>query len=325
MSEHSHAERMPRRVELSAEELALLLGPGRFAASGDEPGPVGGEAMPPPAEVTVDVPRVAQALDAPSASGGASADATQPPDGRPRPVGDADLVQAILGGAPNFEQLALRAIRERTGEDLARIVDGATADAMVATGTATAIGSDRAFVAPMASDARDAWAAWLRGWLELHARGREAGARPDWDEATGFPRWHRVRMQAAHRLAGCRARRATLFVSVLRVEDVELWNRRAQVIMDPGVRARVAAAMDAAVAPGDEISMLDADAFVVVSERAGAAGEIAAALRAELDLLPGDGPRSLAVRVGSAEGPWDAVDPEALARTAGRRASESAN
>lgn len=317
MSEHSHAERMPRRVELSAEELELLLGPGRFAPTDDAPpasNDVAARAMPEPG-----FPPVAPADATPAA------DATQPPDGSPRPIGDADLVQAILGDAPNFEQLALRAIRERTGEDLARIVDGSTADAMIATGTATALGNDRAFVAPMAADVRGAWAAWLRGWLQLHARGRETGTHPGWDAATGFPAWHRVRVQAAHRLAGCRARRAALFVSVVRVEDVELWNRRSQVIMDDDVRGRAAAAMDAAVVPGDEVSSLDADAFVIVSERAAAAAEIAAALRAELDRLPGDGPRSLAVRTGTAEGPWDAVDPEALVRLAGERAAHSAN
>jgi GGDEF domain-containing protein len=323
VSEHSHAERMPRRIELSAEELELLLGPGRFTEPTDgEPAADEPEAGPAPEAAT-------PARDAEPASTTAAqapaGDATQPPDGSNRPVGDADLVQAVLGDAPNFEQLALRAIRERTGEPLARVVDGATADAMVATGTATAIGGDRAFVAPMAADAREAWAAWLRGWLELHARGREAGARPGWDGATGLPCWHRVRMQAAHRLAGCRARRATLFVSVVRVEDVELWNRRSQVILDDEVRGRVAGAMDSAVMPGDEIAQLDADAFVVVSERRGAADEVAAALRAELDRLPGDGPRSLAVRTGGAEGPWDAVDPDALVRIAGQRAAEAAN
>lgn len=312
VSEHSHAERMPRRVELSAEELDLLLGPGRFASSdGAGVAPSDGAARVDDAIPVADAPR--------------AADAMQPPHGAARPIGDADLVQAMLGDAPNFEQLALRAIRERTGEDLARIVEGATADAMIATGTATSIGHDRAFVAPMAADVRAAWATWLRGWLDLLERTQGPRRRPDWDAATGFPAWHRVRVQAAHRLAGCRARRAALFMSVIRVEDVELWNRRSQVILDDDVRRRAAAAMDAVVVPGDEISSLDVDAFVVVSERAGAASEIAAALRAELDLLPGDGPRSLAVRTGTAAGPWDAVDPEALVRIAGERAAHPAN
>ena len=115
---------MPRRVELSAEELELLLGPGRFAPTED----------PPPESdlVTAQVmPETELPSDAPAGAPPA-ADATQPPDGSPRPIGDADLVQAILGDGPNFEQLALRAIRERTGEDLARIVDGSTADAATA-------------------------------------------------------------------------------------------------------------------------------------------------------------------------------------------------
>jgi GGDEF domain-containing protein len=324
VSEHSHAERMPRRIELSAEELDLLLGPGRFASSPDAGATSGDDAIPAPdAPRVADVPLTHDAHYVPNAP--SAADAMQPPHGASRPIGDADLVQAMLGDAPNFEQLALRAIRERTGEDLARIVDGATADAMIATGTATSIGHDRAFVAPMAADLRAAWATWLRGWLDLLARTQGPRTRPDWDAATGFPGWHRVRVQAAHRLAGCRARRTALFVSVIRVEDVELWNRRSQVILDDDVRRRAAAAMDAVVVPGDEISSLDVDAFVVVSERTDAATEIAAALRADLDRLPGDGPRSLAVRTGTAEGPWDAVDPEALVRIAGERAAHSAN
>ena len=351
VSEHSHAERLSRRIELSAEELSLLLGPDRFApaptpalgessvdASTDSHGaPVGfsaeiasafiegyAEELPAAAlSFAASMPehpeRAAPPVDA------APADAIAAPTGAPRPVGDTDLVQAVLEGAPNFEQLALRAIRERTGEDLARIVTGSAADAMIASGTATAISEGRAFVAPLAPDARAAWALWLRRWTELAALASSHAPRGLWDDPTGFPSWPRMRPQAAHRIASARLRRETVHISILRIEDVELWNRRAQILLDKPFLARAATALDAAVMPGDELARLDDGGFVLVTLRETAAGELANALRAEIARLPGDGPRSLVVHVGTGSAPWDATDPDSLLELAARRAAGSSN
>lgn len=317
MSEQSHVERLSRRIELSAEELSLLLGPDRFEPIPTEPA----EDAPPATAAPMPV------IDAgalPSAESHA-ADALVAPTGAPRPIGDTDLVQAVLEGSPNFEQLALRAVRERTGEELARIVTGSTADAMVASGTATPIAEGRAFVAPLSPDARAAWALWLRRWTELAALASSHAPRGLWDDPTGFPSWPRMRPQTAHRIAAARLRRETVFVSILRIEDAELWNRRAQVLVDRPFLARVATALDAAVVPGDELARLDDGGFVVVSLRESAADELAGALRAEIAKLPGDGPRSLVVHVGSAAAPWDATDPESLLELAAQRAAASAN
>ena len=120
MSEHSHAERLSRRIELSAEELSLLLGPDRFAPTPAHEATVQDVA----ADETSSVP-------SPVVTESVAVDAVAVPTGATRCVGDTDLVQALLSGAPNFEQLALRAIRERTGEELARIITGSAADAMV--------------------------------------------------------------------------------------------------------------------------------------------------------------------------------------------------
>jgi len=358
VEEHSHAERMPQRIELSAEELALLLGADRFAPappedrdprpatptlSGPEKAIVAAaiEAaaqdmrdaglLPPdngadaPVASIAPIARAAEAAPTSDAAEPAPADALTPPSGAPRTIGDTDLVQAVTAGAPNFEQLALRAVRERTGEDLARIVAGATADAMVATGTATPIGGGRAFVAPIAPDARHAWALWLARWLELAALARDRAPRGLWDDATGFPAWARLRTQAAHRIAAARMRREPVFVGILRVVDVELWNRRSQILVDDAFLARVATALDAAVAPGDELARLDDGAFVVVSGRESATTELARAIRAEVARLPGDGPRSLAVDAGCAAAPWEATDPDALLEIAVRRAADASN
>jgi GGDEF domain-containing protein len=235
------------------------------------------------------------------------------------------LVQAILSGAPNFEQLALRAIRERTGEELARIITGSAADAMVATGTGTMIDEGRAFVAPLAPDARAAWALWLHRWLDLAALVASHAPRGLWDDPTGFPSWPRLRQQVAHRIAAARLRRESLTVSLLRIEDVELWNRRSQILLDNPFMARIATALDAAVVPGDELARLDDGGFVLVSLRESAPQELAAALRAEIARLPGDGPRSLVVHVGVATAPWDATDPDSLLELAARRAAASSN
>ena len=314
MSEHSHAERLSRRIELSAEELSLLLGPDRFAPTPAHEATVQDVA----ADETSSVP-------SPVVTESVAVDAVAVPTGATRCVGDTDLVQAILSGAPNFEQLALRAIRERTGEELARIITGSAADAMVATGTGTMIDEGRAFVAPLAPDARAAWALWLHRWLDLAALVASHAPRGLWDDPTGFPSWPRLRQQVAHRIAAARLRRESLTVSLLRIEDVELWNRRSQILLDNPFMARIATALDAAVVPGDELARLDDGGFVLVSLRESAPQELAAALRAEIARLPGDGPRSLVVHVGVATAPWDATDPDSLLELAARRAAASSN
>lgn len=331
VSEHSHAERLSRRIELSAEELSLLLGPDRFEPVSPATEPAVQpklEPEPQPRLVAItdmEPALVLPSLAAPSPTNPAPADALAPPTGAPRAIGDTDLVQAILEGAPNFEQLALRAIRERTGEDLARIVTGAAADAMVVAGTGTSLGEGRAFVAPMSPDARAAWAAWLRRWCELASLTAVHAPRGLWDDPTGFPSWSRMRPQVAHRIAAARLRRETVFLSLMRIEDVELWNRRAQVLVDQPFLARAATALDAAVWPGDELGRLDDGGFVIVSTREAAAKDLSAALRAEIARMPGDGPRSLVVHVGSAAAPWDATEPDSLLELAVRRAAGDAN
>jgi GGDEF domain-containing protein len=324
VSEHSHAERLSRRIELSAEELSLLLGPERFEPAGLA---LASDTAPEPSADLGSADR--GSADLGSADLGAvepkvappPADAVSPPTGAPRAVGDIDLVQAIMEAAPNFEQLALRAIRERTGEDLARIVTGSAADAMVAAGTGSPLDDGRAFVAPLAPDARAAWAAWLRRWLELASTVSMRAPKGLWDDATGFPAWQRMRPQVAHRVASARLRREAIFVSVLRVEDSDLWNRRSQVLVDQPFLARAATALDAAIMPGDELGRLDDGGFVVVSARELAARELAEALRSEIARLPGDGPRSLVVHIGSACAPWDATQPDALLELATLRAA----
>jgi GGDEF domain-containing protein len=314
VSEHSHAERLSRRIELSAEELSLLLGPDRFAPTPAHEATVQDVA----ADETSSVP-------SPVVTESVAVDAVAVPTGATRCVGDTDLVQAILSGAPNFEQLALRAIRERTGEELARIITGSAADAMVATGTGTMIDEGRAFVAPLAPDARAAWALGLKRWLDRAALVAQHAPRGHWDDPTGFPSWPRLRQQVAHRIAAARLRRESLTVSLLRIEDVELWNRRSQILLDNPFMARIATALDAAVFPGDELARLDEGGFVLVSLRESATQELAAALRAEIARLPGDGPRSLVVHVGVAAAPWDATDPDSLLELAARRAAASSN
>ena len=328
MSEHSHAERLSRRIELSAEELSLLLGPDRFEPVAPAPEQavesVSETGGPSPAQQARD--EAAPAVTLPASLGTlVPVDAVAPPTGAPRAIGDTDLVQAILEGAPNFEQLALRAIRERTGEELARIVTGAAADAMIVAGTGTSLGEGRAFVAPLSPDARAAWAAWLRRWCELASLAATRAPRGLWDDPTGFPSWPRMRPQVAHRIAAARLGRESVFLSLMRIEDVELWNRRAQVLVDQVFLARAATALDAAVWPGDELGRLDDGGFVIVSTREAAAKDLANALRAEIARMPGDGPRSLVVHVGSAAAPWDATEPDSLLELAVRRAAGDAN
>lgn len=302
VAEYSPAERLPARVELTPEEMALLLGPDRFESHAPEP----------PASIAPAAP----------IEPAAPADAIEPPSGAPRPLGDADLVDAILSGAPNMTELLLRVLRERTGEPLARLVDGAVADAMIAAGTGTRVDDSRALVAPMPSDVRVAWASWLSRWLRLANLVATRASKGGWDDPTGLPMWHRARAQAAQRIATCRMRHEPVHIAVLRLEDTDLWNRRSQVLVNDALQARAAAELDQHVGPGDELSRLEDGTFVLVSTRSDATDRLATALRAMIALLPADGPRSLVLYTGVAIAPWDATCPQALLDTALRRAAE---
>jgi GGDEF domain-containing protein len=311
--EQSHVDRTPRRIELSAEELSLLLGAERFGG---------------PAQGIADEPSPEDAGAQASADASAHVSALEPtpaPATAPEPTPVRALLQAILEGSPNIEQLALRVVRDRTGEDLCRILSGSAAEAMVATGTGSWVSEGHALVAPIAPDARAAWAGWMARWLELAKLVALRAPRGLWDDATGFPSWARMRTQVAHRIASSRLRRECLFVSVLRVVDAELWNRRSQVLVDEPFLARAAGALDAAVCPGDEIGRLDDGGFVVVTAREAGAADLLAALRGEIARLPGDGPRSLVVHVGTATAPWDATAPDQLLEVAALRAADAAN
>lgn len=298
MAEHSSVERTHGRVDLSPDELALLLGSDRF-----EP------AM------------HADTVDAPSEPIHPAA-AVQPPTGAPRMLGDADLVQAVLDGAPNMDELLLRVLRERTAEPLARLVDGAPAEAMIAVGTGTAVDGSRALVAPMPTDVREAWAEWLARWLRLAALVATRAPKGAWDDPTGLPMWSRVRAHAAHRIATCRMRREPVHVAVLRLEDTDLWNRRSQVLVNDALLARAAAELDQHVGPGDELARLEDGSFVLVTARDDATDRLAAALRGMIAQLPADSPRSLVVHTGVATAPWDATCPQALLDAALRRAAD---
>lgn len=300
VAEHSSAERVPLRVELSPEELTLLLGADRFA----------------PHPQPADAPFPQEAPQSP-------ADATQPPIGAPRHLGDSDLVQAILDGAPHVEELLLRVLRERSGEPLARLVDGSVAEAMVAAETGTMVDSSRALVAPMTSDARAAWAGWLARWLRLAALVALRAPKGSWDEPTGLPAWERVRAQTAHRIAAARLRREVVHVAILRVEDADLWNRRSQVLVNDALLARAASEMDQAVGPGDVLARVEDGAFALITGAEDALERIAGALRAMIATLPADGPRSLVVRTGMATAPWEASCPQALLELAVRRAADA--
>lgn len=302
VAEPSPVERLPPRVELSAEELSLLLGSERYQPS--EP------------EVRNEV-RPAPATEVPPES------AVQPPTGAPRALGDADLVQAVLDGTADVAPLLLRVMRERTGEPLMRLVDGAAADAMVAAGTGTMVDAARALVAPLPPDARNAWAAWCSRWLRLAALVAQRAPKGTWDDPTGLPAWPRVRTHAAHRIAASRLRRESVHVAVIRLEDTDLWNRRAQILVNEPLEARAAAELDLHVGPGDELARLEDGAFVLVTSHDDAPQRLAEALRTMAVQLPADGPRSLAVRLGVASAPWDAVCPQALLETAIKRAAES--
>lgn len=327
------------RAELLKGEAApvesLSVPPAPIDAGGRRPDPV---------------PAVAETRPSPSA-------AEPPPSDRPpvveviaaedpardAPVGDLDLVRAVIDGGGALPATALRAIRQRVGDRGIELLpaeplpaDGASSLVEVRSGGGR-LGWLRSAYAPASMLAT--WAGWLAGWLELDARHRLLERQSSTDDLTGVGNRRAFEAVLAETLAAARPRRRPVTLMVFDIDNFKTYNDRFGHEAGDEVLCEVVQVLRSVIRKGDHVFRIGGDEFVVIfADASGPRGAgttpiesveqvvrrfQAQVFRMRLPKLGLDAPGTVTISAGLATYPWDGLDAASLLRHADQLAMQS--
>jgi diguanylate cyclase (GGDEF)-like protein len=303
----------------------------------DDAEPAGETPEAKPRAETVVAPGVADLIDAMEPDAAAEA-AEAPPQG---PLGDTDLVEAILADPAGIRDLALRLIIEQTHWSDLTLTDQpppghSTASAEVRFGR-------RSFGVLSSKQARARqlrpWAAWLARWLALDRGYRDFRTMAFQDELTGA--WNRRFYEAfTKKIIRTAARqRRTVTVLVFDLDDFKRYNDEFGHEAGDEVLRETVRLLNSVIRAGDRVCRIGGDEFVVIfgdpegprepgSNPPETVEEIAVRFQDQVcqmkfPKLGLDAPGTLSVSGGLATFPWDGTDPESLLRHADQLALES--
>jgi diguanylate cyclase (GGDEF)-like protein len=324
------------------------------AGPGSAPAPLSNDAAPPAVETpppavetpppvnreptaeTIVAPGVADIIDAmePEIEG----DGVAIPQG---PLGDTDLVEAILTEPRGLRDLALRLMIEQTGWSDLTLTDEpppghSSASAEVRFGK-------RSFGSISTRQARRRqlrpWAAWLARWLALDRGYRDFRTMTFQDELTGAwnRRFYEVFMKKVIRSAA--RQRRTLMVLVFDIDDFKRYNDEFGHDAGDEVLRETVRLLNSVIRTGDRVCRIGGDEFVVIfgdpegprepgSNLPETVEEIASRFQDQVcqmkfPKLGLDAPGTLSVSGGLATYPWDGTDPASLLRHADQLALQS--
>jgi diguanylate cyclase (GGDEF)-like protein len=285
---------------------------------------------------TVVAPGVADIIDAmePDAADRDTADTSGP-------LGDTDLVEAILTEPCGLRELALQLMIEQTGWSDLTLTDEAppghsTASAEVRFGK-------RGFGAISSRQARARqlrpWAAWLARWLALDRSYRDFRTMAFQDELTSAwnRRFYEVFMKKIIRTAA--RQRRTLTVLVFDIDDFKRYNDEFGHDAGDEVLRETVRLLKSVIRAGDRVCRIGGDEFVVIfgdpegprepdSNPPETVEEIAGRFQDQVcqmkfPKLGLDAPGTLSISGGLATYPWDGTEPESLLRHADQLALQS--
>jgi diguanylate cyclase (GGDEF)-like protein len=302
--------------------------PSEPAAAAEPPAPAA------PAE-TVVVPGLVDLIASLEPSG---APAGAPPSG---PLGDTDLVEAIMAHPAGVRARALQLMVEQTSwSDLALTDEPPPGDA--AASVAVRYGArDFGALSTSRADERQLrpWAAWLARWLALDRSYREFRTMAFQDELTGAwnRRFYEFFMKRIIRDAARKRRQLTLLV--FDIDDFKHYNDEYGHEAGDEILRETVRLLESVIRTGDRVCRIGGDEFVVIfadpegpretgSRAPEAVEEIAGRFQEQVCLMkfPKLGlaaPRPLSISGGLATYPWDGTDPETLLRHADRLALQS--
>jgi diguanylate cyclase (GGDEF)-like protein len=261
------------------------------------------------------------------------------------PLGDVDLVEAVLAGEGRIGTVAVRLIREQTGwRDLefhvhrpertgqapmpacAEVADGGRRFGVLCSGIA---GEDELAL----------WAGWLSRWLELGRRHELYRVQSLTDDLTGACNRRSMFEFLGETLAEARARRRPVTVMVFDIDDFKQFNDAHGHAAGDVILRETITLLRSVTRRSDRVCRIGGDEFAVIfadiegprvegSSMPDDVEVIARRFQSEVvgmrfPRLGLDAPGTLSISAGLATYPWDGADAETLLRVADERALES--
>lgn len=257
------------------------------------------------------------------------------------PLGDTDLVEAILDSTDRLLELALRMIRERTGWANVHLnpVERRATDETGAIVAYAGIVHGVLVAADAPQDELRAWADWLARWMTLDATLREQQRRAMQDDLTGA--WNRRYFNEflSDAITKATAQRRPVTVMVFDLDNFKQYNDQFGHAAGDEILRESVRLLNSAIRKGDRVCRIGGDEFAVVfadlegPRTAGSAhpetiDRIAqrfqkAICSMRFPKLGIDAPGDLSISAGLATFPWDGRDPQSLLEHADQLALQS--
>jgi len=294
-----------------------------------------------PMNATVEIPPPPSVETLPSGDAAApSIDSRRPNLG---PLGDLDLVDAVIAGGDRLVATALTLLRERLGSDdlhltapdpppadrrrsAIEVRDRETRRGWLASGTIPA-----SVLAP--------WAGWLGTWMRLDAAHAEWRRQALTDELTGVGNRRAFEQVLSQTLAEARPRRRPVTLMVFDIDNFKTYNDHHGHEAGDEVLRETVQLLQSTIRRGDHVFRIGGDEFVVIfSDPDGPRSpgttpiesieEVVRRFQAQvprlrLPTLGLDAPGTVTVSAGLATYPWDGLEADTLLAHADRLALKS--
>jgi two-component system cell cycle response regulator len=262
---------------------------------------------------------------------------------RESPLGDVDLVRAVLAGGGALAEAAVLAIRQRIGDREVELLppEPLPADGR---GSIVEVRGERARLGWLRSGRSPAsllapWASWLAAWLDLDARQRDLERQALADDLTGVGNRRAFEAVLAETLAAARPLRRPVTLMVFDIDNFKTYNDRFGHEAGDEVLREVVQVLRSVIRKGDHVFRIGGDEFVVIfSDPSGPRSAGAAPLesieqvvrrfqsqvfRMRLPKLGLEAPGTVTISAGLATYPWDGLDASTLLRHADHLALQS--
>jgi len=261
------------------------------------------------------------------------------------PLGDVDLVEAVLAGEGRIGGVAVQLIREQTGwHDLTFKAGGAEEpgeDSEVARATVAddghQFGELRSTLA--GADELELWSGWLSRWLELGRRHELYRSQSRTDELTGAANRREMFAFLDQVLTEARIRRRPVTVMVFDIDDFKRFNDEHGHAAGDTILRETVSLLRSVTRRSDRVCRIGGDEFAVVFADLEGPRTVGSSMLDDIEVVARrfqaqvqamqfprlglDAPGMLSISAGLASFPWDGTDAETLLRVADQRALES--
>jgi len=271
---------------------------------------------------------------------------TAPPprvEARAEPLGDVDLVQAVVEGGGRLAELALGIMRQRLRASDVELLPpttlpGSRRSSMIE----VAAGEDRVgwlASATVPASALAPWAPWLAAWMRLDREHAELRRQAMTDELTSVGNRRAFERVLAETLAAARPQRRPVTVMVFDIDNFKTYNDQFGHEAGDEVLRETVHLLRSTIRKGDHVFRIGGDEFVVIFSDPGGPrsagtsppdsieqvvrrfqGQVE---RLRLPKIGLDAPGTVTISAGLATYPWDGLDPAALLAHADQLALQS--